>query len=182
MLIDTLIEPLLIESSGTGGSITTKLFPTEYFGHSELLVLYFFPGDFTSICATEVLAFHEQLDKFNQLAATPVGCSINNPYVHNAWKITPKTSGGLGTNVNHELLSDIAGHLAQKFDVLIPGRRVATRGLFVINREGKILYESRSDTKTARDVSAVLDLVGEIRKMTSLLPTKRERTASMNTE
>jgi alkyl hydroperoxide reductase subunit AhpC len=178
MLINQLVSPIDIQYSTKDGEIGTMRFPDDFFNliDTEYIVLYFFPGDFTSICATEVLGFDRKVDAFRERGAIPVGCSINNPYVHNAWKQTPKSIGGLGTNISHPILSDISFELSKFFDVLIPKRSVATRGLFVINRDGCIVYESRSDTKTARNVSAIVELVADLRKLSNT--SKRERTAS----
>ncbi len=182
MLINKLVEPISVEFSSKDDLIGRKQFPAEFFGSrgDQFLVLYFFPGDFTSICATEVLAFDSRLNDFLQHGATPVGCSINNPFVHNAWKRTPQSRGGLGTNISHAILSDTSLELSKFFDVLIPNRSVATRALFVIDREGRVVYESRSDTKTARNVSAILELLGDLRRLANTSSSKRERTASMN--
>jgi len=176
MLIDQTIADRIVDFSGRNDYVGTKRFPSEFFENdlAEFMVLYFYPGDFTSICATEVLAFNTEESIFRELGAVVVGCSVNNPYSHNAWKRRPKEEGGLGTNVSHSLIADISSHLSKEFDVLLPNRNVATRGLFIMDRSGKILYESRSDTKTARNINEVINIVCELRKLSSR-PEKRER-------
>lgn len=139
----------------------------------RLTLLYFYPGDYTSICATEVLAFHAAHAEFEKRGVTVVGCSVNGPEVHAAWQRTPKINGGLGTCINHCVLSDIARELAKYFDVLIPTRNVATRATFILDKSGRVLYETRSDTKTARDVRNVLHVVDDIRR--NAASSKRDR-------
>ena len=162
------------------GSVDTVHFPTTFFEDPaiEFLVLYFYPGDFTSICATELLAFHDQLAAFHELGCGIVACSVNSAYVHGAWKRTPKQAGGLGTDINHPMLADVNQDLSVLFDVLIPKRNAATRGMFILNRNGQVIVEMRSDTKTARNVHEVLRVVQEIRKISVSGNSKRERTES----
>lgn len=180
MLINMLIETSVVEVSFADKTIQSIDFPSSLFGsddENEILVLYFYPGDFTTICVTEVLAFHALQEEFAAAGASLVGCSINTAHVHNAWKLRPREQGGLGALINHPMIGDHSGELARKFDVLIPKRNVATRGLFMINREGRVLFESRHDTKTARNVKEILEIVRDLRKI--YRNDKRERTDSL---
>ena len=179
MLLKTRIHPVSVPvclPDNTTGSEAT--FPGDFFADgSQFLLVYFYPGDFTTICTTELIAFHEKLDAFADLDVSVVGCSTNGPEVHAAWKRTPKEAGGLGTQINHCLISDPDRHLARIFDVLIPSRNVATRGLFILDRNGEILFESRHDTKIARDISQILSTVADVRKIFADIP-KRPRNYS----
>ena len=176
MLLKTRIQPVSVpvclpdNTTGSNASFPGDFLPDD----SQFLLLYFYPGDFTTICTTELIAFHEKNDAFNQLGVSVVGCSTNGPEVHAAWKNTPKSSGGLGTPINHCLISDVDRNLCRQFDVLIPSRNVATRGWFILDRDGEILFESRNDTKIARDVSQILSTVADMCKMFANIP-KRPR-------
>ena len=103
MLLKSRISPVNVSPclpDNTTGS--RAIFPDDFFAaESQLLLVYFYPGDFTTICTTELIAFHDRLDEFTALGITIVGCSTNGPEVHAAWKRTPKSSGGLGTDINH---------------------------------------------------------------------------------
>ena len=180
MLIGSTIPDRPVEFSGHCDEVGTKQFPSEFFQtiDTDFLVLYFYPGDFTSICATEVLAFENACPEMREMGASIVACSINNPHAHNAWKRRPKHEGGLGTNVSHALIADVTGALSKEFDVLIPSRHVATRGLFILDRSGQVLYESRSDTKTARNVYEILNILRELKKLANR-PGKRERAPTL---
>lgn len=181
MLIGTVIQDTQTEASYADGSVSRLIFPSECFQSPDcqLLVLYFYPGDFTSICATEALAFDDKFSEFLELGATIVGCSINGPYTHNAWKNRPKTAGGLGTQLKHPIIADVNGELCRAFDVLIPKRHVATRGLFILDRTGTVLFESRHDTKTARNVSEIVEIVRDIERLNRNSNDKRNRVDSI---
>ena len=43
------------------------------------VVLAFFPGAFTSVCTQEMCTFRDNLAKFNDLGATVIGISVNDP-------------------------------------------------------------------------------------------------------
>jgi peroxiredoxin (alkyl hydroperoxide reductase subunit C) len=124
-----------------------------------------------------MLAFHQVQKVLSDLGVGLVGCSTNGPETHQAWQQTPKERGGLGTVLSYPVLSDVSRELSQRFDVLIRGRNVATRGLFVIDRDYRIVYEQRSDTRTARDTSHLIGLIREIRRVTKTL-LKRDRSSS----
>ena len=156
MILNTLTPPITVEACFPDNSIGSITFPNDlYDTKTRYVVIYFYPGDFTSICATEVLAFHAAMSRFGELGVKLVACSTNGAETHAAWKTTPKLNGGLGTAVNHTMLSDTCRALSTFFDVLIPGRNIATRGLFIIGKDGRILLESRQDTKTPRCVETV---------------------------
>lgn len=179
MLLKTLINTVKVSACHADNkTVSDIVFPDMFISaNSQFLLLYFYPGDFTTICTTELLAFHDKLQAFNELGVTVVGCSTNGPEVHAAWKRLPKWAGGLGTAINHSLISDVDRELCRVFDVLLPTRNVATRGWFLLDRNREVLFESRNDTKTARDVSQILATVADIRRVCSEIP-KRNLTYS----
>ena len=50
------------------------------------IILMFYPGDFTFVCATEVAAAAEDHEAFESLGATTITISVDSPHVHKAWK------------------------------------------------------------------------------------------------
>lgn len=179
MLLSSCIDEIQTEVCHSDDRVETCVFPKSFFDDSQIsfLVLFFYPGDFTSICATELLAFHAQASVFKELGAAIVGCSTNGSQVHAAWKGTPKERGGLGTDIGYPILADVGRELCKRFDVHLVGRNVATRGLFIVDRNHRVLFEQRSDTKTARNVDDILAIVRELKKVTAAHP-KRERADS----
>jgi peroxiredoxin (alkyl hydroperoxide reductase subunit C) len=172
MLLKKRIQPVSVPVCLPDNTTSSQaVFPDDFLSdNTQFLLLYFYPGDFTTICTTELLAFHDKLDAFTDLGVCVVGCSTNGPEVHAAWKTTPKSAGGLGTQINHCLISDVNRSLSRSFDVLIANRNVATRGWFILDKDGVIVYESRHDTKVARDVSEIISTVKDIRKICADIP------------
>ena len=165
MLLGTFIDPIELEASLPNETVQTVKFPVDLVNDCDYLVVYFYPADFTSICPTELLAFHSQMAEFDALKTAVAAVSCNTPFSHSVWKRTPKSQSGLGTAINHAILADPDRRLAKVFDVLLPTRNLATRGLFVLSREGEVLFESRHDTKTARNVSDVVSIVRDLAKV-----------------
>jgi len=173
MLLKSFVEDQQVSVCFPDNSISeTRSFPTDFFNSTNedtngLILLYFYLGDFTSICSMELLAFHRRYADFESLNCHVVACSVNGAEVHAAWKNTPKSKGGLGIQINHPVIADTNRSLCRAFDVLLPNRNVATRGWFLIHQSGEILIESRTDTKTARDVSQIFSMVSDVCKVLS---------------
>ena len=113
------------------------------------VVLFFYPGDFTFVCPTEVTAFSERYDDFTELDAQVLGVSVDSVYAHKAWL---KELGEL----NYPLLSDITKEISRSYGVLIESKGVSLRGAFIIDPEGIIRYQVVHDLNIGRSVDEVL--------------------------
>ena len=121
------------------------------------LVILFYPMDFTFVCPTEIIAFSERENEFQDLGAQIVGVSIDSVFVHNAWINTPRKDGGVG-NINFPLVSDVDKKLCNSFNVLTP-EGVSYRGMFIIDSSQKIKIAHVNDLPIGRNVDEVLRLV-----------------------
>lgn len=119
------------------------------------LVLFFYPLDFTFVCPTEITAFSDRIEDFKKLGAEVVGSSIDSQYTHLAWINTPREKGGLG-QINYPLLADVTKKIASDYEVLLEDGGVALRGLFLINPEGKVVYQVVHDLGVGRNVDETL--------------------------
>ncbi|KAF4670830.1 hypothetical protein FOL47_001840 [Perkinsus chesapeaki] len=125
----------------------------------KYVVLYFYPGDFTFVCATETIEFHNKLEEFKKRGAEVLGCSVDSADVHKAWKNTAKTAGGLGTQINHPMISDNKHEISKAYQVLLDEPGVACRGVFIIDKEGKVRSELKNDLPLGRNVDEVLRIL-----------------------
>lgn len=121
------------------------------------LVLYFYPLDFTFVCPTEITAFSDRIEDFKKLKAEVVGCSVDSQFSHLAWVNTPRDKGGLG-QISYPLLADVTKKIASDYGVLLPSG-IALRGLFVVNPEGKVVYEVVHDLGVGRSVEETLRVI-----------------------
>ncbi len=113
------------------------------------VVLFFYPGDFTFVCPTEVTEFSERCDDFADLNAQVLGVSVDSVYAHQAWL---KELGEL----KYPLLSDITKEISRSYGVLIESKGVSLRGAFIIDPEGIVRYQVIHDMNIGRSVDEVL--------------------------
>lgn len=126
---------------------TVKL--SDYRG--KWLVLFFYPGDFTFVCPTEIKAFNKALADFTAINAEVVGVSVDSKYSHLAWI----KSGALDT-LNYPLLSDFSKQTARAYGVLDETSSTARRGLFIIDPKGVVQHMLVHNDKVGRSVDETL--------------------------
>jgi peroxiredoxin (alkyl hydroperoxide reductase subunit C) len=120
-------------------------------------VLFFYPLDFTFVCPTEIIAFHDKLAEFEKLGANVIGASVDSHYTHLAWRNTPRKQGGLG-EIGFPLFSDLSRKASQAFGVLLdPG--IAARGTFIVDDKGILQSASVNNLGVGRNVDEILRTV-----------------------
>jgi peroxiredoxin 2/4 len=83
-----------------------------------------------------------------------LGVSVDSHFTHLAWKNTPRKEGGIGP-IKYPLVSDLDKSISRKYGVLLEGG-VALRGLFLIDREGKVRHLLVNDLPLGRSVEEAL--------------------------
>ena len=63
----------------------SKKLASEVSGDGKWIVLFFYSGDFTSVCSTEVPEFARRYADFKRLNAEVFGVSADSIYSHEAW-------------------------------------------------------------------------------------------------
>ena len=99
------------------------------------VILLFYPGDFTFVCATEVAAAAEDCEAFESLGAITIPISVDSPHVHKAWvehelaKMTDKPA-------NFPMGSDGGGKVGSLYGVYDDEQLLDHRGCFIIDPDG----------------------------------------------
>jgi peroxiredoxin Q/BCP len=143
---------------------------TDHVG-KKIIVVYFYPADFTGGCTKQACGFRDDLGKLKDVNVEVVGVSGDSVETHGKFKKAEK--------LNFTLLSDSKGELAKKFGVptsnggkasaVIDGEKVSfvrditiQRWTFVIDMNGKIAHK---DTKVnfAQDSKNILDAVKKLK-------------------
>jgi peroxiredoxin 2/4 len=122
------------------------------------LVLFFYPLDFTFVCPTEILAMNERIAEFRDLGAEVLGVSVDSVHSHRAWIKTPREQNGLG-HLEYPLASDITKEVSRAYDVLIEEKGIALRGLFIIDPEGIVRYQTVHELNVGRSVDETLRIL-----------------------
>ena len=105
-------------------------------------VLFFYPGDFTFVCPTELADLQDNYEEFKKLGCEIYSVSMDSHFVHKAWR----DSSDRINHVTYPMIGDPNGQLTKMFSLYSPADGMAERGTIVINPEGKVAsYEVVSD-------------------------------------
>ncbi len=122
------------------------------------VVLFFYPLDFTFVCPTEIIAFSDQTEKFQEKGVQVLGCSIDSKFSHLAWRKTARKDGGIG-DIKYPILADVTKDISRKYGVLLEDAGIALRGLFLIDKKGVIRHMVVNDLPLGRSVDEALRMV-----------------------
>jgi peroxiredoxin (alkyl hydroperoxide reductase subunit C) len=123
----------------------------------KYVILFFYPADFTFVCASEVPGFSKLIKEFEGRNCVVLGCSTDTHHCHKGWKLLPKEQGGIG-EVAYPLVADATKEIASAYDVLQKDGLCA-RGLFLIDKEGVVKAEHRNCDPLGRNLDEPLRLL-----------------------
>ena len=126
--------------------------------NGKWVVLFFYPLDFTFVCPTEIVAFNDALGEFENLNTQVIGCSVDSKFSHLAWNKTSLDKGGLG-GVKYPLLADLTKNISRDYGVLLEKAGVALRGLFLIDPDGVLQYQTVNNLSVGRSVNETLRII-----------------------
>jgi peroxiredoxin 2/4 len=119
------------------------------------LVLLFYPMDFTAVCPTEITAVSDRYDEFIELDTVVIGISTDTVHTHLAWSMTDRMRNGVG-RLNFALGAEVNHYVSRAYGVLVEEEGTALRGLFIINPEGELQYQTIFHNNIGRDVDEIL--------------------------
>ena len=103
----------------------------DYLG-KKVVVLYFYPKDFTSGCTAEACSFRDDYKPIQDKGAVVIGVSLDSVESH--LKFSEKYM------LPFTILSDHKKEVAKAYGVLGVGGFLAKRVAFIINKDGKITH------------------------------------------
>ena len=117
----------------------------------KVVVLYFYPRDFTSGCTKEACSFRDDYQVYEESGAVVIGVSLDSQESHK--KFSEKY------DLPFSLLSDNQKEVAKKYGVLGFGGLVAKRTTFIIDKKGKIawIFPKVDIKKHSKEVLEILD-------------------------
>ncbi|MEM7589417.1 MAG: peroxiredoxin [Myxococcota bacterium] len=127
------------------------------FRNNKYVLLFFYPLDFTFVCPSEIIAFSNQAEAFEQRDVQLIGVSVDSKFSHLAWRQTPLKQGGIG-EVRFPLVADITKEISRDYGVLID-ESVALRATFLIDKEGVVRHATFNDLPLGRNVQESLRMV-----------------------
>ena len=103
----------------------------DYLG-KKVVVLYFYPKDFTSGCTAEACSFRDNYKPYPDKGVVVIGVSLDSVESH--LKFSEKY------NLPFAILSDHSKEAAKAYGVLGVGGFLTKRVTFIINKDGKITH------------------------------------------
>ncbi|TVR83488.1 MAG: peroxiredoxin [Rhodospirillales bacterium] len=115
-------------------------------------VVFFWPKDFTFVCPTEIAAFGQLNEEFNDRDAVVYGVSTDSEYVHLAWRQHHEDLHDLP----FAMLSDLKRELSAALGILDKAEGVCLRATFIVDPDGIIRFVSVNDLNVGRNPQEVL--------------------------
>lgn len=147
-LINTEIKPFRADAFKEGKFISV----TDADLKGKWSVVFFYPGDFTFVCPTELEDLAENYAEFQKLGVEVYSVSTDTHFSHKAWH---DTSDAI-KKVRYTMIGDPTHVLSRNFDVLIESAGMADRGTFVIDPEGLIQIVEVNAGGIGRDAQELL--------------------------
>ena len=122
----------------------------DYIG-KNIVVLYFYPKDFTSGCTTEACSFRDNYQPYREKGAVVIGVSLDTVESHK--KFSERY------NLPFSILSDHGKETAKAYGVLGTGGLFAKRVTFIIDKNGTIahIFPKVDVTKHSEEVLKAID-------------------------
>lgn len=153
-----------------GEEIVEQFKLEDYIGKKEVL-LFFYPKDFTFVCPTEIHAFQQKLQQFEDRGVQVIGVSCDTEETHLAWLMTPKNNGGI-EGVTYPLVADSSKTIANNYGVLagdwnyteegelmFEGEPISYRGTFYIDKEGIVRHETVNFFPIGRNIDEYIRII-----------------------
>ena len=138
------------------GELTPTVFDLS--SHRGSWASFFYPGDFTFICPTELAAFAKRHTEFLREEAVLLAASTNSCFSHKAWFETdPRLA-----DVRYPVIADTLRDLSRSFGVLLDDGAVH-RGTFIIDPNGVLVHMSVTEHDVGRSVDEVLRVLRAFR-------------------
>jgi peroxiredoxin Q/BCP len=103
---------------------------------SKIVLLYFYPKDYTANCTREACGFRDRMSGLQTNNVEVIGVSFDSVESHKKFIADNK--------LNFRLLSDADGKIADAYGVQVVGRKMARRVSFLIGLDGKIVHVTDS--------------------------------------
>ena len=116
------------------------------------VLLYFYPGDFTFVCPTELGEAADHYQEIKKLGAEILSISTDSVYVHQAWH----TSAPVIAKIKYPMLADPTGAVCQQFGAYQFSQGIAWRATFTIDPQGILRALEMHDDSFGRSTTEII--------------------------
>jgi peroxiredoxin len=133
-----------------------KLSLTEFRG--KPVILAFYPADWSPVCGGQLVLYNEVLPEFRKHDAELLGISIDTAWCHEAY--------AKDRHLHFPLLADFEpkGEVARKYGAYRAGDRFCERALFVIDKNGMIVWSHCSPVLVNPGADGILEALENLPK------------------
>ncbi|MFY9590278.1 peroxiredoxin [Rickettsia endosymbiont of Halotydeus destructor] len=132
-------------------------FTLSHYAKGYKIVLFFYPLNFTFVCPSEIIAFHNRLGEFTERNTRVIAVSVDSHFSHLAWKNTPHNKGGVG-QIQIPMISDLKKNISSMYNVLNEDG-VSLRGTFLIDKNFIVRHILVNDLPLGRNVDHTLQVI-----------------------
>ena len=120
------------------------------------VVLVFYPLAFSGVCTGELCAMRDSFPEVTRDDVELLTVSVDSGFAHRAWADAE--------NYEFALLSDFWPHgdVARSYGVFDEGKGIATRGTFVIDKDGVVRWKVVNPIPQARDIADYQKALAEL--------------------
>ena len=136
-----------------------KIRLSDYHG-KKYVILLFYPANFTSISATELISLSDRISEFRKLSTQILAISVDSPFSHIHYILSKRSQGGLG-QLNYPLISDLNQTITTKYK-LLTSDGLSLPGVFIIDKEGIIQYYTVNNLLCGRSVNELLRILQSV--------------------
>ncbi len=111
------------------------------------LVLLFYPADFTFVCPTELSEAADLYEQFKAEGAEIMSVSTDTAFVHKAWHDNSDSI----KKIKYPMIADPTGSLCKKFGTYIREEGLSLRASFIIDPDGKLIFQEIHDNSIGRN-------------------------------
>lgn len=112
-------------------------------------ILLFYVADYSKVCPTEIIAFNQDIEKFNKAGASLVGISTDDLPTHE------KFARESNSRIAFPLVADTDGIVSAMYGVFDEREKKTRRATFIIDENGKIAYACISINKIGRSTHEI---------------------------
>ena len=134
----------------------------DYYG-KKYVILIFYPANFTSVSATELINLSDKILEFRKLSIQILAISVDSPFSHMHYLLSSRRQGGLG-QLAYPLISDLNQVITNKY-CLLTSDRLALPSIFIIDKERIIQYYTVNNLLCGRSINELLRILQSIQYM-----------------
>ena len=115
-------------------------------------IFFFYPGDFTFVCPTELGDLADYYDELKDLGVEVYSVSTDSHFVHKAWHESSEEVG----KANYYMLGDSTGQITNNFQNMREGAGQADRATYLVDPEGVIQYIEQTAEGIGRSAAELI--------------------------